>query len=140
MTFNPIPSRYIVQVEHDRTPPAVASAAAAAVQTKQEDAKQLEAIHSPDWATVLWYGRRYNFPGKLQRAAIAILWNAWEQGYLDVLEQTVLREADSDSVNLKDLFRGNTAWGTLIQRSSAVGGPAGAVRLVKPEEADAIAQ
>jgi hypothetical protein len=73
--------------------------------------------HSEDFRVVLWFGRRYTFTPS-QASVIAVLWNAWESGLLDVGQADLLAAAGSDCTRLQDLFkrRGqmHPAWGVLI--------------------------
>lgn len=87
--------------------------------------------HSIDFASVNWFGSLYCFT-PMQRRVVAVLWQAWENGTPDVAERTILEEAESDSGNLRMLFRECAGWGTMIQRSSYHGGPVGCFRLVQP--------
>lgn len=112
------------------TPP-VATTSAATTAVDRVECERSRATHSPDFASVNWFGSLYCFGGAIQRRVIAALWAAWENGTPDMLERTVLQEAESDSANLRMLFRDSGAWGTLIQRSSLHGGPVGCYRLVE---------
>jgi hypothetical protein len=109
--------------------PSTAAIAAAAVESGRQGSPR--ASHSPDFASINWFGKPYGFT-PTQRRIVAVLWQAWEQGTPDVSEQTILREAESDSGGLRMLFRGSPAWDELIQRSSWHGGPAGCFRLAAP--------
>lgn len=116
-------------------PANVAAAAAAAVdetETGGTPANRLRASHSPDFASVVWFGVPYSFT-PMQRSIVAVLWSAWEQGTPDVAEKTLLAEADSESPNVRVLMKDSKAWRTMIQRSSLHGGPPGCLRLVGPD-------
>lgn len=87
--------------------------------------------HGPGFATIVWKdGRTYSFGGRLQRAAVAVLWLAYQEGTPDVPEGMILKEIESETQELRQLFRNHPAWGELIQRSSLHGGPVGCYRLV----------
>ncbi len=116
--------RYTVTVE--RAAPAIQAAAASAVDAEQP---KPPCIAGPGFASIRWHGEEFSFGGRLQRAVIACLWSAWQEGTPDVPEAVILREIDSDSAELRLLFRGHPCWGKLIQRSSLHGGPVGCYRL-----------
>jgi hypothetical protein len=69
--------------------------------------------HGPDFASVRWQGKPYQF-STLQSAAVRILWEAWENGTPDVRQETILTEIGSDANKLSDVFRDNPAWGSMI--------------------------
>lgn len=119
---------YLVRVSPG-VPQAVASAAATAV----DEFRTPKRDHSGEFATVNWYGETYRFSAT-QRAVVAVLWGAMDRGIYDVHQTTLLREADSNADDLRDLFRGHPAWKTMIQRSSLHGGQVGCFRLVAPVE------
>lgn len=75
--------------------------------------RRKKAAHSPDFATVRWGGKLYSFAEK-QRAVVGMLWTAWRRGVPDVDQQTLLAEAESDSSQLRDLFRRHKAWNKMI--------------------------
>lgn len=120
---------YIVRVS-PYTPLPAAIAAAVATHILPQNATD----HSIDFASVQWFGTRYQF-SETQRSIIAVLWNAWERGTPDVHGRTLLREADSYAEDLRDVFRGNPAWDRFVRRSSKCGGPAGCFRLAEPVDA-----
>lgn len=117
---------YVVRVSPFQS---VAAAAAGAV--TEAEPSRAQYAPGPGFATLQWGDERYEFNGRLQRAALAVLYSAFEEGTLDVPEQLVMREIESDSSELRLLFRGHPAWGSLIQRSSLHGGPIGCFRLVR---------
>jgi hypothetical protein len=69
--------------------------------------------HSPDFRSVLWYGRDYQFT-KSQAACVKVLWEEWKNKTPEMDQQTVLELADSSSNRLIDVFRDHPAWGTMI--------------------------
>lgn len=79
---------------------------------------------TPDFATVRWNGREYTLTPK-QRAVVAVLWRAREDGVPFVSGDLLLEEADSVGSRLTDLFRRSDAWGTLVCRGVLYGGPVG---------------
>lgn len=78
--------------------------------------------HSPDFASVTWGGKVYTFTPK-QRRIVAILWQAWERGERFVGGGYLLEAADSDQSKMSYLFRGSTAWRTLIVPGELYDGP-----------------
>ena len=77
--------------------------------------------HAPDFSSVQWAGRVYHLTPK-QRRAVALLWNAWEEGKRFVSEVRLLNGADSDQPKLSHLFKGSDAWGTLVVPGDLHGG------------------
>jgi hypothetical protein len=96
------------------------------------DKQAVDARHSPDFRSVVWFGATYSFTGT-QAACVKSLWQAWQNETPDVSEATILEEADSESSRLGDVFgRGkgrHPAWGSMIQPGSTKG----SFRLVPPE-------
>lgn len=82
--------------------------------------------HSPDFATVNWYGTEYSFT-QSQRHVVRLLWADWENGGqgvgADYLRETV--RFGSGSGALRDVFKGrgglHTAWGTMIVQTQRKG-------------------
>jgi len=64
------------------------------------------------WITIR--GRSHNFRGK-QAKVIRRLYEVWERGEGFAREQEVLEGADSTCKNLKELFRGKSAWRQVIE-------------------------
>ena len=118
---------YVVRVAPFTPPQALAAAATASASTAEPER---DADHSPDWSSVRWFGREHTF-NPTQAAIVAVLWQAWARGTPDVHGRTLLREADSFAEDVRDVFRGHAAWGSMVMRSSRHGGPAGCFRLVK---------
>lgn len=98
---------------------------------ERPQANHERATHSPDFASVNWYGEIYSFRGK-QRAIVAMLWDAMEQGYRWVGQDVLLQQADSDCGRLRDLFKCHPSWGTLIVQAVFYGGPIGGYGLADP--------
>ncbi len=69
--------------------------------------------HSADFRVVRWGTERWTLTPK-QARVVARLWQAWRDGTHDVGQVELLQAADSDGVRLVDLFRGSSAWQTLI--------------------------
>jgi hypothetical protein len=87
-------SQFVVTVHRrQRVPDDVAASAAAAIAALPSHAGPT-CHHSPDFASVVWYGQRHTFSAS-QRAIVSVLWNAYQQGTADVHGRTLLREADS---------------------------------------------
>ena len=63
---------------------------------------------------VQWHGKEYFFTA-IQSDAVEILWEAWERGTAEVGGNYILETIDSDSKQLKDVFKGHEAWGAMIQ-------------------------
>lgn len=40
--------------------------------------RQPDCDHAPDFSTVRWYGKKYNFASGQQRGIVALLWEQWE--------------------------------------------------------------
>jgi hypothetical protein len=76
--------------------------------------------HASDFSWVKWGGALFKFP-PMQAQAIRLLWLAWERGEPAVRHDTILVEIDSESPRLRDLFKRNDAWGTLIIKASVKG-------------------
>lgn len=76
--------------------------------------------HSPDFASIVWFGQRHSFTGN-QAAIVRLLWEAWRDGTLDVRSETLLSAADSESGRLVDVFKGHAAWSTVIKPGEARG-------------------
>jgi hypothetical protein len=77
-----------------------------------------EALHSPDFRSVNWFGRPYRF-SELQAACVRALWEAWEQGTPELSQQTILEAAESDQTRLDHVFRNrgrqpHPAFGSMI--------------------------
>lgn len=79
-----------------------------------------------DFASLVWYGTRYHFT-PAQAAVVKLLWQAWEDGTLDVRQETLLMESGSTGKRLRDIFKENKAFGTII-----VSKVQGCYRLVRP--------
>jgi hypothetical protein len=77
--------------------------------------------HSPDFASVNWFGRTYYFT-PTQGAIVRVLWDAYFTNSPEVRQETLLIAASSDSRRLEWVFKGNEAWGSLIISSSHVRG------------------
>jgi len=87
--------------------------------------------HSPDFAAVNWYGTVYEFRGR-QRLVVAALWDAMREGYHSMSQDSLLELAECEGGRLRDVFRGNPAWGTLIIPAVFAGGRPGAFRFAPP--------
>lgn len=84
--------------------------------------------HAADWSTVNWYGQVFSFTPK-QRPIVAALWDAREDGTDFVTNSMLLELCETSQERLRDLFRGNPAWGTLIVQGQLHGGRVGTYRL-----------
>ncbi len=78
------------------------------------------AQHSLDYRSMHWFGTDYTFT-VIQAVIVKILWEAWEAGAPEVGTDTLLEAADSKTSRLIDLFRGCSAWGTMIVDGSTKG-------------------
>lgn len=126
------PDRQYTVTVRPGTPAAAITAAATAVDDREHE-PPLRASHSSDFASINWFGAVYTF-SKPQRAVISSLWNAWREGHPFLSQDTLLEVAGSDGMRLRDVFKGNPAWGEIIQHGPACGGSLGTYRLVEPEE------
>jgi hypothetical protein len=77
--------------------------------------------HSIDFASVRWGGELYGF-SPTQARVVRLLWEAWENGVPDIHQATLLDRAGSECRQLRSLFKGHPAWGTLIVASPLVKG------------------
>ncbi len=72
------------------------------------------ARHGPDFRSVHWYGKDHSFT-RNQAACVRVLWQAWEQDTPDVGDQKLIQVTDAgDKQRLRDVFKNNAAWGTMI--------------------------
>jgi hypothetical protein len=69
--------------------------------------------HGPDYRDCMWNGTHYTVTAT-QAACVKVLWEAWEHGTPEVGQQHILETAGSESSSLKDVFKGSTAWKTMI--------------------------
>jgi hypothetical protein len=70
--------------------------------------------HSDDFASVVWFGTTHTFT-VAQRPVVERLWASWEAGMPGVSGDTLLEGGGSEAKRLRDLFKDNPAWGTMIQ-------------------------
>lgn len=84
--------------------------------------------HAPDFASVVWRGYRFTFSRK-QRRAVALLFQARDEGYDYVSQEMLLDAAESDQLRLRELFRDNAAWGVMIVSGLETGGCSGTFRI-----------
>ena len=93
-----------------------AAAAVAAGGTSPEQPQPAEVpqtSHSDDFRAVVWFGTPYTFTNK-QAPCVGCLWSAWEKKWPGVSKADLLRACESDGTEVKDLFKGHAAWGTMI--------------------------
>jgi hypothetical protein len=84
---------------------------------------------SPDFASIRWVdGKTYPFTPK-QRPVIAMLWHAMVEGTHFVSSGALLKAAEVNTDRLRDVFRGNKAWGIVIVQGILHGGPVDTFRL-----------
>ena len=69
--------------------------------------------HSPNYRSAILDGIPYTFTTK-QAAVVKILHEHWKRRLPELSQQYILTEVESDLLRLKDLFKGNDAWGILI--------------------------
>lgn len=74
--------------------------------------------HSPEFSSVRVAETVYRFTPR-QRAVVAALWQAWEQG-TPWLSQAHLQEAADTDSRIVDLFKENPAWGKLIIKDEKI--------------------
>jgi len=88
-----------------------------------------EARHSQDFRSVNWFGTEYSFTPN-QAAAVKILWEAWENKTPELSGDFLVAEVESESKRPRDIFKNNSAFGTMIQP----GKTKGSFRLVEPDK------
>lgn len=76
---------------------------------------------SRDWSSVNWYGTIYSFQG-MQRVAVAALWEAMEEGYRWMSQDSLLSATENEGGRLRDLFKRHPAWGAMIVPAVLFGG------------------
>jgi hypothetical protein len=76
--------------------------------------------HSVDFRSVYWCGTEYTFTG-IQAAVVKILWEAWKNKTPEVGDSCLLETAQSNSERLDLVFRGHSAWGTMITAGTTKG-------------------
>lgn len=86
-----------------------------------------EAMHSPDFRSVQWYGVTYSFTAN-QAAVVKSLWEAWKQETPEVGDKYLLEAADCNSDRLDLVFRNCPAWNVMI----VTGNTKGTRRLAEP--------
>jgi len=97
--------------------------------TAQNIEGELKMAHSIDFRSVCWFGANYSFTPN-QAAAVKILWEAWENRTPDVGGDTLAVEVEADSRRARDIFKGHTAFGSMIRQ----GQTKGTYRLVEPDK------
>jgi hypothetical protein len=93
--------------------------------------KGVDGAAGPGFASFRWGGRLWTFTPK-QRQVVSVLHQAYLDDTPDVPQAVLLSECESEGGHLRNLFSGHEAWGTLIVRSSAMGGPRDCYRLADP--------
>ena len=103
------------------------------------------ATHTRGFESANWFGRTYHFTKK-QRAAVALLWAAWEESVENddparaaVHQAVLLEDADSTQQRLRDVFEQgrHPAWGTMIVLAVTHGtGKSGCYMLRAPDGAE----
>jgi hypothetical protein len=75
------------------------------------------AVHSPDFASVSWYGKAYTFT-PAQRAVVRVLWEAWEGGTPEIGAAHLFESAnvELDRPRMGNIFRGHLAYGAMITK------------------------
>jgi len=76
--------------------------------------------HSPDYRSVTRRGTIYGF-SPLQADALRILFEALNAGAPEVGQAYILEQIGSTQKHLKDVFKHDPAWGTLIVRGQRRG-------------------
>jgi hypothetical protein len=72
-----------------------------------------QARHSKDFRSVHWYGTDYSFT-RPQASCVSDLWAAWKNGTPDVGDKTLLAECGANCDRLRDVFKDNPAWNSMI--------------------------
>jgi len=116
--------RVSVTIDLPITPDAPPAEALPTVEPGGAAAASPEPQHSRDFASVKARGKLYTFT-RTQRLIVAHLWEAWENDTPFVGQRTLLSEADCSGLRLRDVFRGNPAYGELIVAGPERGGPVG---------------
>ena len=96
---------------------------------QDKDPPITQAVHSPDFHSVNWFGTEYTFTPN-QAACVKLLWEAWDQGTPEVGGDYLIETADiqSSSKRMDTVFREHPAWATMI----VPGEKKGNYRLAKP--------
>lgn len=85
--------------------------------------------HAPDFSAVYWQdGETYPFTPR-QRAVIALLWKAMDDGVHFVGSGYLLEAAEVNCSRMRELFRGSKAWGKVIVQGILYGGSPDTYRL-----------
>jgi len=89
----------------------------------QDDPGQAGTSHSPDFTSVLWFGKKYLFAKGQQAEAVRVLWGAWKAGGHTLSELTIGGRIGStnDHFRLIHVFtdrsgRRHPAWNSMITR------------------------
>lgn len=69
--------------------------------------------HSPDFRSVKWFGRAYDFNAS-QAAIVSELWRAWENGTPKVGAGRLLSATDMISDKISEVFKRSEAWGVMV--------------------------
>ena len=69
--------------------------------------------HSPDFASVNWFGTLYEFT-KTQAACVKVLWGAMANKAPTIGQETILELAEVSRAELRKVFEGHPAWMTMI--------------------------
>lgn len=108
---------------------------------EHSDPEAADTSHSPDFASVNWYGTRYMFSKGNQSEAVRALWEAWENGGHALKQETIaerIGSSGSSNFRLDHTFRKRSgdgkyethpAWGTMIVSEGK-----GCHRLAEPEK------
>ncbi len=78
-----------------------------------------ECTHSPDFASVRWYGVHLTFRAGQQAKAVNVLWQGWENGTPEVSQDEIKRQIGAaDSFRMDKLFKDSPALGVMIHREN----------------------
>ena len=82
---------------------------------RKEGEMNEQARHSPDFASVYWFGNSFTFTTN-QAACVRVLWEAWENKTPVLGGHAIIDAAgvDRSDERLDLVFRDNPAWGTMI--------------------------
>jgi len=106
------------------------SSGVAEIDTRCKPAKR----HSEDFASVHWFGSDHVF-NPTQAAIVRILWEAWESGTPTLTQETLLKAADCEDSEIRNLFKKHSAWRTMIIRTP---GKRGLYQLNAPNPANGL--
>jgi hypothetical protein len=95
--------------------PALRAIQLAAVELAKGAANPLPAScsHSEDFRAIKWYGEPFTFTPP-QAHCVQCLWSAVEKGWLGVSKEDLIKVSETESNNVKDIFKNSKAWKKII--------------------------